>query len=245
MATKKGLIKKTRLDAFSRPRAAGIIALGIEEDDELIAARLTDGCSHVLISTAQGMAIRFDECDVRAMGRGAYGVKGISLAEGDEVVSAEVVPATKEGEAAPTILTVTANGYGKRTELVEYRVQSRGGKGIITIKTTERNGPVVSATTVLDTEEVMLITNKGMLIRMPAKGISVIGRNTQGVRLITVESRDEQVAGVARVAETSPEAEAAGVEEPAGEPGDGVVAQPLETEPEDGGEGEPEGGEDA
>jgi DNA gyrase subunit A len=245
MATKKGLIKKTRLDAFSRPRTAGIIALGIEEDDELISARLTDGCSHVLISTAQGMAIRFDECDVRAMGRGAYGVKGITLAEGDEVVSAEVVPGAKEGEAAPTILTVTANGYGKRTELAEYRIQSRGGKGIITIKTTERNGPVVSATTVLDTEEVMLITNKGMLIRMPAKGISVIGRNTQGVRLITVESRDEQVAGVARVAETSPEAEAAGVEEPAGEPGDGVVAQPLETEPEDGGEGEPEGGEDA
>jgi DNA gyrase subunit A len=242
MATKKGLIKKTRLDAFSRPRAAGIIALGIEEDDELIAARLTDGASHVLISTAQGMAIRFEETDVRAMGRGAYGVKGITLEAGDEVVSAEVVPAAKEGEAAPTILTVTANGYGKRTELSEYRVQSRGGKGIITIKTTERNGPVVSATTVLDTEEVMLITNKGMLIRMPAKGISVIGRNTQGVRLITVESRDEQVAGVARVAETSPEAEAAGVEEPAGE---GGVAQPLETEPEDGGEGEPEGGEDA
>jgi len=153
-----------------------------------------------------------------------------------------VVPAAREGEPAPTILTVTANGYGKRTELAEYRVQSRGGKGLITIKTTERNGPVVAAMSVLETEEVMLITNKGMLIRMPAKGISVIGRNTQGVRLITVESRDEQVAGVARVAETSPEAEAAGVEEPAGE---GGVAQPLETEPEDGGEGEPEGGEDA
>jgi DNA gyrase subunit A len=115
---------------------------------------------------------------------------------------------------------VTANGYGKRTELAEYRVQSRGGKGIITIKTTERNGPVVAAISMLDTEEVMLITNKGMLIRMPAKGISVIGRNTQGVRLITVESREEQVAGVARVAETTPEAEAVEGRDPDdGEPG--------------------------
>jgi len=209
MGTRKGLIKKTRLDAYSRPRAAGIIAVGIEEGDALIAARLTDGASHVLLSTARGMAVRFEETDVRATGRGAYGVKGVTLEEGDEVVSAEVVPAAREGEPAPTILTVTANGYGKRTELAEYRVQTRGGKGLITIKTTERNGPVVAAMSVLESEEVMLITNKGMLIRMPARGISVIGRNTQGVRLITVESRDEQVAGVALVAESTPEAEAA------------------------------------
>jgi DNA gyrase subunit A len=238
MATRKGLIKKTRLEAYSRPRSAGIIALGIEEGDALIAARLTDGSSHVLLSTAQGMAIRFEEQDVRPMGRNAYGVKGITLEDGDEVVSAEVVPPAAEGEGAPTILTVTANGYGKRTELAEYRVQSRGGKGIITIKTTERNGPVVAASRVLDTEEVMLITNKGMLIRMPAKGISVIGRNTQGVRLITVESREEQVAGVARVAETSSEASAAGVAE-------GEVEG--EVEPEAGAEpgAEPEDGADA
>ncbi len=228
LATKKGVLKKTRLDAFSRPRAAGIIALGIEDGDALIAARLTDGASNVLLSTAQGMAIRFEETDVRPMGRSAYGVKGITLAEGDDVVSAEVVAPAREGEPVPTILTVTANGYGKRTELGEYRVQSRGGKGIITIKTTERNGPVVSAISVLDGEEVMLITNKGMLIRMPAQGISVIGRNTQGVRLITVESREEQVAGVARVAETTPEAEA--------------VEGGVEGEPENG-EGGPEGGE--
>ncbi len=226
LATKKGIIKKTQLDAFSRPRAAGIIALGIEEGDALIAARLTDGASHVLLSTSQGMAIRFEETDVRPMGRSAYGVKGVTLADGDEVVSAEVVAPQKEGEPQPTILTVTANGYGKRTELAEYRVQSRGGKGIITIKTTERNGPVVAAVSVLDDEEVMLITNKGMLIRMPAKGISVIGRNTQGVRLITVESSEEQVAGVAPVAETSPEAAAV-----------------VEGEAEGGGgEGGPEGG---
>jgi len=227
LATRKGLIKKTRLDAYSRPRAAGIIALGIEEGDALIAARLTDGSSHILLSTAQGMAIRFEETDVRAMGRSAYGVKGITLAEGDEVVSAEVIPAPQEGLAPPSILTVTANGFGKRTEFAEYRLQSRGGKGIITIKTTERNGAVVSAIAVLEAEEVMLITNKGMLIRMPAKGISVIGRNTQGVRLITVESREEQVAGVARIAETSGEAD--GEENGAEGETDG--------EPEDGGEG--------
>jgi DNA gyrase subunit A len=251
MATKKGLIKKTRLDAFSRPRAAGIIALGIEEGDALIAARLTDGCSHVLLSTAQGMAIRFDECDVRPMGRGAYGVKGITLEDADEVVSAEVVPAPQEaaGEAAgpaPTILTVTANGYGKRTELGEYRVQSRGGKGIITIKTTERNGAVVAAVSVLDAEEVMLITNRGMLIRMPAKGISVIGRNTQGVRLITVESREEEVAGVARVAESTAEAAAVadGANGAEGADGEEPEATGGADDGEEGG-GEPEGGEGA
>ncbi len=226
MATRRGLIKKTRLDQFARPRAAGIIALGIEEADELIAARLTDGQSHVLLSTARGMSIRFEESDVRPMGRTAYGVKGITLDEGDAVVSAETLPPDDSASSA-TLLTVTANGYGKRTELVEYRTQSRGGKGIITIKTTERNGPVVAAAAVSDAEEVMLITNRGMLIRMPAKGISVIGRNTQGVRLITLESREEQVVGAARVAETTAEAEAAGVrEEPEGQ-------APVETAPED------------
>jgi DNA gyrase subunit A len=205
MATRKGIIKKTRLDQFARPRAAGIIALGIEAEDELIAARLTDGQSHVVLSTAQGMAIRFEESDVRAMGRSAYGVKGITLDDGDAVVSAESISPPKEGEPAPALLTVTGNGYGKRTELAEYRVQSRGGKGIITIKTTERNGPVVAVATVTEADEVMLITNQGMLIRMPAKGISVIGRNTQGVRLITLESKDEAVVAVARVAEASPD----------------------------------------
>jgi DNA gyrase subunit A len=227
MATRKGLIKKTRLDQFARPRAAGIIALQIEDGDELIAARLTDGRSHVLLSTAQGKSIRFEESDVRVMGRTAYGVKGVTLEGEDAVVAAEAIPAPTEGEPAPTILTVTQNGYGKRTELAEYRVQTRGGKGIITIKTTERNGPVVAAATVSDAEEVMLITNRGMLIRMPARGISVIGRNTQGVRLITVESKDEQVVGVARVAETTAKAETVGVrEEPEGQ-------EPVEHAPAD------------
>ncbi len=253
MATRRGLVKKTRLDQFARPRAAGIIALGIEEGDELIAARLTDGTSHLLLSTARGMSIRFGEADVRPMGRTAYGVKGITLEEGDAVVSAESLPAD-EGADGRTILTVTANGYGKRTVLGEYRVQSRGGKGIITIKTTERNGPVVAAAAVTDAEEVMLITNRGMLIRMPARGISVIGRNTQGVRLISLESREEQVVGMARVAETTAEAEAAGVREapegqapvesaPVEEEGEPPAeSAPEEPAEEEGGEGkEPEG----
>ncbi len=228
LATRRGLVKKTRLDAFSRPRPSGIIALSIEEGDELIAVRLTDGQSHVLLSTAQGMAIHFEESEVRPTGRTAYGVKGISLEAGDEVVSAESLAPPRPGEpGAPTILSVTRNGYGKRTELSEYRVQSRGGKGIITIKTTERNGPVVAAVPVQDSEEVMLITNRGMLIRLPCKQISVIGRNTQGVRLIAVESKDEQVMAVARVAETGREADAAGVRDA----------------PEAGGNGEAAGGE--
>jgi len=250
LATKKGIIKKTRLDAFSRPRQAGIIALSIEGGDSLIAARITDGRSHVLLSTAQGMAIRFEEVDARAMGRTAYGVKGVTLEEGDVVVSAEVLHEPFEGEGAPTILTVTANGYGKRTELSEYRTQTRGGKGIITIKTTERNGPVVAALRILDSEEVMLITNQGMLIRMPARQISVIGRNTQGVRLISIESREEQVMAAARVAETSQEAEAAGVREnggaePSAVPGEAEDDAEAEGGGDAGGGGGPEGGEGA
>jgi len=247
MATRKGVIKKTRLDAYSRPRPSGIIALNIEEGDSLIVARLTDGKSHVLLSTKQGMAIRFEESDVRPMGRSAYGVKGITLEPEDQVVSAEVFAATGEAGPEPTILTVTEHGYGKRSELSEYRVQSRGGKGIITIKTSERNGPVVAAIRVLEEEDVMLITDRGMLIRMAAKDISVMGRNTQGVRLITVESQDEQVVSVARVAETGAEAEEAGVREAS----EGQA--PVESAPAGGegggngngngeGEGGPEGG---
>ena len=236
-ATRRGLVKKTPLEAYARPRANGIIALSIEEGDSLIAARITDGKSHVLLSTAQGMAIRFEESEVRSMGRGAYGVKGVSLEEGDEVVSAESIPAAVEGVAAPTILSVTANGYGKRSGLDEYRIQSRGGKGTITIKASERNGAVVAAMPIVDGDEVMLITNRGMLIRMPAAQIRLTSRNTQGVRLITVESREEQVAGVARVAENvalSGDEGAAPVEGAAADAG----------EPPEGGEGEP-GGEPA
>jgi DNA gyrase subunit A len=208
--TKKGVVKKTDLTAFSNVRAAGIIALGIEDGDSLVAVKITDGTKDILVSTAQGMSIRFPESEVRSMGRQAYGVKGITLEDGDEVVSAEVV------EKETTLLTVTENGYGKRTEEGEYRVQGRGGKGIIDIKTTERNGKVVGACQVKETDEVMLVTTGGMLIRMKASEVSTIGRNTQGVRMIALESAEERVAGISRL----PEMEDDGGQTPADEGGE-------------------------
>ena len=195
--TKRGVVKRTDLTAFSNVRASGIIALGIEDGDSLVAVKITDGTKDVLLSTAQGMSIRFTEEDVRSMGRSAYGVKGITLDEGDEVVGAEVL------EKDTTLLTITENGYGKRTEEAEYRTQGRGGKGIIDIKTTDRNGRVIGVVQVKDTDEVMLVTNGGMLIRMKVKEISVIGRNTQGVRLISLESANEKVVGVSKLPEAT------------------------------------------
>jgi len=194
MATRKGLIKKTPLMAYSRPRAGGIIALSIDEDDELIAARVTDGSQAILLGSRKGKAIRFKETEVRPMGRTARGVRGMSVGDDDAIIGMEAI-----GEGA-TILTVTENGFGKRTNTPEYRIQGRGGQGIITIKTTERNGDVVGMKEVADDDEVMLITNQGTIIRMKIKGISVIGRNTQGVRLINVE-KGETVVGVAHLAE--------------------------------------------
>ncbi|HEX8437191.1 DNA gyrase subunit A [Archangium sp.] len=194
--TKRGVVKRTDLSAFANVRSSGIIALGIDEGDELVAVKITDGTKDVLLSTASGMSIRFPESEVRSMGRQAYGVKGITLEDGDEVVGADVV------EKDTTILTVTENGYGKRTEEGEYRQQGRGGKGIIDIKATERNGKVVGLLQVTDKDEVMLVTNGGMLIRMKAKEISVIGRNTQGVRLIALESAEEKVTGISKLPES-------------------------------------------
>ena len=194
MATRKGLIKKTPLMAYSRPRAGGIIALSIDDDDELIAARVTDGSQAILLGSRKGKAIRFKETEVRPMGRTARGVRGMSVGDDDAIIGMEAI-----GEGA-TILTVTENGFGKRTNTPEYRIQGRGGQGIITIKTTERNGDVVGMKEVADDDEVMLITNQGTIIRMKIKGISVIGRNTQGVRLINVE-KGETVVGVAHLAE--------------------------------------------
>jgi DNA gyrase subunit A len=211
--TKKGVVKRTDLDVFSNVRVSGIIALGIEDGDALVATQLTDGTKDILISTAQGMSIRFTETEVRSMGRTAYGVKGITLEEGDEVVSAEVV------EKGMTLLTVTENGFGKRTSEEEYRVQGRGGKGIIDIKTTERNGRVVGAVQADDEAEVMLVTNGGVLIRMRVKEISVIGRNTQGVRLITLDDASEKVVGLSRLPKTPPGDEG---DEGNGEGGDGT-----------------------
>jgi DNA gyrase subunit A len=194
LATRKGIIKKTELSAFGNPRPSGIIALGVEEVDALIDAVLTTGDDEILLGTRQGMAIHFKEEDVRPMGRTAYGVKGIELEDDDEVVALEVV--VKEG----TVLTVTENGYGKRTAIDEYRLQSRGGKGLINVKTTGRNGRVVGVKLVRGDEGVMLITGKGMIIRLNTGDISTIGRNTQGVRLIQLEEGD-QLVSVARLAE--------------------------------------------
>lgn len=192
--TKLGTVKKTDLTQYSNPRQNGLIACGIDEGDELIAAHVTNGANSLMIATRNGMAIRFDESDVRTMGRAATGVKGIELEEGDQVVSMEVL------EPGTSILTVTEKGFGKRTEENEYRTQNRGGKGIITIKTTDRNGPVVGTHQVHARDEVMIVTSGGTLIRTRAEEISIIGRNTQGVRLITVDEGD-RVVGVARIAE--------------------------------------------
>jgi len=210
LATRQGIIKKTRLEAFSNPRPSGIIALSIEEGDALIDAVVTSGGDELLIGTESGMAIHFKESDARPMGRTAYGVKGISLGKGDAVVSLAVV------RSGGTVLTVTANGFGKRTVLEDYRLQSRGGKGLINIKASRRNGPVVGVKYLRGEEQVMLITEKGMIIRLNTADISIIGRNTQGVRLIQLEEGDHLVS-VARLAEREDEEDSPGSPTPAGE----------------------------
>jgi DNA gyrase subunit A len=194
LVTRHGVVKKTELQAFSNPRSGGIIALGVEDADALIDAVLTSGKNELLLGTRAGMAIHFREEDVRPMGRTAHGVKGIAIGDEDQVVALEVVDATG------TILTVTENGFGKRTVMDEYRLQTRGGKGLINIKTTGRNGRVVGVKFIRGEEGVMLITGKGMIIRLNTADISTIGRNTQGVRLIQLEEGD-QLVSVARLAE--------------------------------------------
>jgi DNA gyrase subunit A len=194
LATRNGIVKKTELSAFSNPRSGGIIALGVDSDDALIDAVLTSGQNELLLATREGMAVHFSEVDVRPMGRTAHGVKGIELGSEDRVVALQVV------DAEGTVLTVTENGYGKRTSIGEYRLQSRGGKGLINVKTTGRNGRVVGVKFIQGDEGVMLITGKGMIIRLNTADISTIGRNTQGVRLIQLEEGD-QLVGVARLAE--------------------------------------------
>ena len=200
MGTLRGIVKKTELPAFSNPRAGGIIAMGVEDGDRLMAAQITDGTGEIFIGTRDGVAIRFPEGDVRPMGRTAYGVKGITLREGDEVVAMEVV------RPGSTLLTVTEHGYGKRTELDEYRVQSRGGVGIINIQTTERNGRVVGMASVHDEDEFMLITQQGKILRTVARDIRTIGRATQGVRLIEIDA-DDRVVSLARLVEKDDENE--------------------------------------
>ncbi|MEO7272178.1 MAG: DNA gyrase subunit A [Vicinamibacterales bacterium] len=223
MGTRKGVIKKTDLSAFSNPRAGGIIAMGVEDGDAVIAVELSDGSEQIFLGTSDGMAIRFPESDVRAMGRGAYGVRGISLRDDDQVVAMEVV---REGGA---LLTVTQTGYGKRTDLGEYRLQSRGGVGIINIQTSERNGKVVGIAYVRGEDELMLISQQGKILRMITSGIRAIGRATQGVRLIGMEEGD-RVVSVARLAEREVEA-AGGVDAVLVEPGAEAGVAANEDEP--------------
>jgi DNA gyrase subunit A len=198
MGTRRGVIKKSSLSSFSNPRAGGIIAMGVEEGDAVIAVLVTDGKGEIFIGTRNGMAIRFEESDVRAMGRTAYGVRGITLRDDDYVVAVEAV------RPAGSLLTVTEHGYGKRTELDEYRVQSRGGVGVINISTSVRNGKVVGIAYVEEGDELLLITQQGMIIRMPANDVRAIGRATQGVRLIEIEGED-RVVSVARLVEKEEE----------------------------------------
>ena len=191
-ATKQGKVKKTELSAFSHPRAGGIQAITLEEGDEVMAARRTDGQREVLLSTKLGMIIRFPEDEVRPMGRTAAGVRGIDVDEGDQVIAAETL---KEGV---TILTVTERGYGKRTPLDEYRLQGRAGKGIIDIKTAGRNGAVVGMLQVREGDDILVVTTKGKMIRLHADEITSQGRNTMGVRIIELDA-DDQVGNLARV----------------------------------------------
>jgi DNA gyrase subunit A len=216
MATTRGIIKKTTLGAFSNIRASGIIALSIDDGDSLVGVRITEGASDLLLGTRDGWAIRFRAETVRPMGRSARGVRAIRLREADDrVVGMAVVPR----DVPLTLLTVCERGYGKRTPTTDYPTKNRGGKGVITIKTTERNGKVVGLRIVTDDDDLMMITSRGKLIRMPVDGIPAVGRNTQGVRLIRLDG-EEVVVALERFAdkeegehEVSPEVAAARAEQ--------------------------------
>jgi DNA gyrase subunit A len=201
MGSRRGVVKKTALSAFSNPRAGGIIAMGVEEGDAVIAVQLTDGNAEVFIGTRAGMAIRFPETDVRPMGRTAYGVRGVTLRDEDFVVAMEGV------RPGGTLLTVTEQGFGKRTEIEEYRVQSRGGVGIINIATTERNGQVVGVAYVQEGDQLLVITQQGMILRMQTNDVRAIGRATQGVKIIDLEAGD-RVVSIAKLAEKEEDPEA-------------------------------------
>ncbi|MGH7960283.1 MAG: DNA gyrase C-terminal beta-propeller domain-containing protein, partial [Candidatus Binatia bacterium] len=197
-ATRKGLVKKTELMAYANPRRDGIIAIALEDGDEVIAVRPTDGKQEVLLSTKGGQAIRFTEEEIRPTGRGTYGVKGITLEAGDAVVSLEIL------SQGATLLTVSSSGYGKRSEVEEYRVQSRGGKGIITMRATGKTGEVIDVRQVTDEDHLMLVTDSGRIIRLRMAELRVIGRNTQGVRLLNI-SPEERVVSLALLADKEDE----------------------------------------
>jgi DNA gyrase subunit A len=196
MATRQGVVKKTPLLEYSHPRVGGILAVNLDEGDKLIEVALTDGKQDVLLVSKNGKSIRFREEDARPQGRVTRGVRGMTLEDDDVVIGMEIV----NEMTGSTIFTVTENGFGKRTELGEYRAQSRGGKGVITIKTTDRNGCVVGIKQVTDENDMMLISDQGKILRVPVSGFSIIGRNTQGVRLMVTET-DERIVAVAKLAE--------------------------------------------
>jgi DNA gyrase subunit A len=198
MATAKGTVKKTALIEFSRPRSNGIIAISLDEDDRLIGVAITDGERNVMLFSRGGKAVHFSEATVRSMGRTARGIRGISLTDEDKVISLIIT------HSGGTILTATENGYGKRTPIEDYPIKGRGGKGVIAIKTSQRNGKVVDAIQVEDEQDVMLISNRGTLVRTSVGGISVVSRNTQGVSLIRL-GEGEKLVGIDRIAELDSE----------------------------------------
>jgi DNA gyrase subunit A len=193
MVTKNGIVKKSSLEAFSRPRVNGIIAIKLIEGDQLIDAQITEGNNDIILATNAGYANRFSEMDVRTMGRNSQGVRGIRLREENKVVAMVVVK--REG----TLLAISENGYGKRTMISSYTVTKRGSKGVITLKTTERNGQLIALMEVVNNDDLMIVTKNGMIIRQAVEKIAVIGRNTQGVRLINLND-DDQVYDITRIA---------------------------------------------
>jgi DNA gyrase subunit A len=231
MSTRKGVVKKSRLSDFSNPRKAGIIAVDLDEGDHLVGAAITDGRHDVMLFSDAGKAVRFDENDVRPMGRTARGVRGMNLDATHEVIAMLVAPAEIEGQTntvdendAPlpgSVLTATANGYGKRTPIAEYTRHGRGTKGMIAIQTSERNGKVVAAVLVSEQDQIMLITTGGVLVRTRVAEIREMGRATQGVTLINVDE-GTQLSGLQRIAESDDDE---GDDESADETIDGVATQ--------------------
>ncbi|MBS3137894.1 DNA gyrase subunit A, partial [Candidatus Woesearchaeota archaeon] len=187
MVTKKGIVKKTNLDAYSNVRAGGIIAITVEDGDELVTVLLTDGSKQIILATAEGNAVKFEEEDARPIGRSGKGVIGIRLQGNDCVIGAVIADENK------TLLTITENGYGKRTDISEYRLINRGGSGVINIQCSERNGKVVAIKPVVDDDEIMLISKDGIVIRILSHDVSVIGRNTQGMRIMRLDEKDKVV----------------------------------------------------